>query len=131
MSNSLTDMKRVNIITYIEQNFSRTQATDLNCLIFLSMREQTTVAFQHEELGFDDIPLRIVNWCDEQDEDVLLELATRITASLLDDLLEIETQVLYYSLDEIAAAALSTKNAQSATAQVIEPQNQPTLLSDY
>lgn len=79
MSNSLTDVNPNDIITHVEQNFSRAQATGLNCLIFLSIREQTSVSYQHEELGFDDIPQQIVTWCDRLDVDALLELTARIT----------------------------------------------------
>ena len=123
MSNTLTDISSNDIITHIEQNFSHAQATGLNCLIFLSMREQTTVAFQHEELGFKDIPQQIVTWCDGLDVDDLLELATRITAGLLDDLLETGTQVLTDLLEEVTAAALNTKSAQNVTVHPIDNQD--------
>ncbi len=115
MTNSLTDIKPDDIITRIG-NFNRTQATGLNVLIFLAVREQTTVTYQHEEIGYDDIPLEIVNLCDRLDDYDLLDLAGRITFALI---------------AEENAAALEEENAQHVAAQAVDDQNQPTLLSDY
>ncbi|MHC5853786.1 hypothetical protein [Nostoc sp.] len=113
---NVADIKPSDIITHIEQNFNRTQATGLNCLIFLSLREQTTVAYQRKEWGFDDIPEHIIAWCDSLQEDGLIQLAEEITAGLL---------------DEIIAAAVESKNAQVVTIQAIEAKPNTTLLSDY
>ncbi|MEH2307014.1 hypothetical protein [Nostoc sp.] len=112
----LTDIKPVDIITHIEQNFNRSQATGLNCLIFLALREQTSVAYQHKEYCFEDIPEQIIAWCDCMDEHDLVGLATEIANGLW---------------DENIAAAVEPGNAETQSAQPIEDQNQPTLLSDY
>ncbi|PHK25675.1 hypothetical protein VF12_36770 [Nostoc linckia z15] len=50
------------IISDIANSLTRTQATGLNALIFLSLREETSVAYQHKEWGFLDIPGFIVAW---------------------------------------------------------------------
>ena len=128
---NVTEINRLDIINHIEQNFNRTQTTGLNCLIFLALRENSTIAYQKKERGFEDIPQQIVSWCDQLDIDDLLELTKRITDILLDDLQENGTQALYDLLDEVTAAALETKSAKTVTPQTIEPQEQPTLLSDY
>ncbi|BAY77942.1 hypothetical protein NIES25_44120 [Nostoc linckia NIES-25] len=104
------------IITYIEQNFNRAQATGLNCLIFLSLREQTSVAYQHSEWGFDDIPEHIIAQCDSLEEDDLIELATEIATGLL---------------DELVTNLREPENAESTAVQAIEPNLTPSLLSDY
>ncbi|QLE41694.1 hypothetical protein FD723_15565 [Nostoc sp. C052] len=109
-------MNVAEIITHIEQNLNRTQATGLNCLIFLALREGSDVAHHWNEWGFADIPQQVIVWCDELLEDELLNVATAIINGLLDD---------------IFTAALGTENAQKLTPQAIKPQNQPTLLSDY
>ncbi|MEH2287187.1 hypothetical protein [Nostoc sp.] len=95
MTNSLTEAKLIDIITRIG-NFDRAQAAGLNCLIFLAVREETTVTYQYEEIGFDDIPKEIVRLCDRLDDDDLLDLAGRITLALI---------------MEKNAAALSEENA--------------------
>ncbi|MFN6484618.1 MULTISPECIES: hypothetical protein [unclassified Nostoc] len=104
------------IITHIERNFNRTQATGLNSLIFLALREQTTVMHQRKECGFDDIPVPIASWCDELPDQYLLAIATAINTHLL---------------DELTNKSMFANNAQNHTVQAIEPQNQPSLLSDY
>ncbi len=79
---NVTDIKPSDIIAKIG-DFNRAQATGLNCLIFLAVREQTTVTYQFEENDFDDIPEEIVNLCDRLDDDALLDLAGHITFSLV------------------------------------------------
>ncbi|PHM11649.1 hypothetical protein [Nostoc sp. 'Peltigera malacea cyanobiont' DB3992] len=106
---NLTDIKPVDIITHVEQNFNRSQATGLNALIVLALREQTSVAYQHKEYCFEDIPEQIVAVCDSLDEYHLLFLVVEITSWLLGEV----------------------KSAQSIAAQPIDDQDQPTLLSDY
>ncbi|MFN6565440.1 MAG: hypothetical protein RMY28_037345 [Nostoc sp. ChiSLP01] len=115
------------IITYIEQNFNRTQATGLNCLIFLSLREQTTIAYQRIEWGFTDIPSSVIHKCDSLDESDLLELATEIARNLLDELIN------PFSLENsgITTTAGEDKNAKTIDMQATEPNFTPTLLSDY
>lgn len=83
---SLTDIiNRQNLVAHIEMNFTRAQATGLASLIFLSLREQTTLAYQWDEWGFTDIPQEFITWCDEQlEEDDLISLAADIAASLLE-----------------------------------------------
>lgn len=113
---NLTDIKPVDIITHIERNFNRAQATGLNALIFLALREETSIAYQHKEYCFEDIPEQIIAWCDGLEENDLLELATEITSGLL---------------DEIIAGQIASESGKSQIPQAIEPQKQPTLLSDY
>ncbi|MCC5620675.1 hypothetical protein [Nostoc sp. CHAB 5715] len=113
---NVTEINRLDIINHIEQNFDRTQTTGLNCLIFLALREKSTIAYQKKEWGFEDIPEQIIQACDSLEETELAELGADIAASLL---------------DEIISAALDTKNAQKLTTQAIDDHNQPTLLSDY
>ncbi|MFN6540890.1 MAG: hypothetical protein RM021_031740 [Nostoc sp. EkiNYC01] len=104
------------IITHIEQNFNRAQATGLNCLIFLALREQTSVAYHWNEWGFADIPQQVIAWCDELQEDDLLDLTTQITVGLL---------------DELVTNLREPENIQPVAAQAIEPNPTPSLLSDY
>jgi hypothetical protein len=113
---NLTEIKPIDIIIHIEQNFNRTQATGLNCLIFLALREQTTIAYQRKEWGFEDIPEYIVSWCDSLEEDDLIQLAADIAAGLL---------------DEIIGAAVEPTSAQIITMQAIESKVCTPLLSDY
>lgn len=112
---NVTEINLENIITRIG-NFDLAQAAGLNCLIFLALREQTTVTYQFEENDFDDIPEEIVRLCDEFDDKYRLDLAGRITLALI---------------MEKNAAALDEENAQYLATQAIDAQNQPTLLSDY
>ncbi len=104
------------IITYIEQNFNRAQATGLNCLIFLSLREETSVAYQQAEWGFNDIPEHIIAQCDSLEENDLIELATEIATGLL---------------DELVTNLREPENAQPVVQQAIEPEPSTPLLSDY
>lgn len=92
MTNSLTGITKSDIITQIG-NFNRTQATGLNCLIFLAVREQTTVTYQYEEHDFEDIPEQIIYLCDRLDDDALLDLAGQITFCLV-------TETAVASVDE-------------------------------
>ncbi|MEH2357526.1 hypothetical protein [Nostoc sp.] len=112
---NVTDIKASDIIAKIG-GFNRAQAIGLNCLIFLAVREQTTVTYQYEEHDFEDIPQQIVTLCDRLDDDALLDLAGQITFSLV---------------TEKATAALEKENAHYLVQQAIDDQNQPTLLSDY
>jgi hypothetical protein len=111
-----TEIKPIDIIIHIEQNFNRTQATGLNCLIFLALREQTTIAYQRKEWGFEDIPEYILSWCDSLEENDLIQLAADIAAGLL---------------DEIIPAAVEPKEAEPVAMQVIEQKVNTPLLSDY
>jgi hypothetical protein len=116
LTNSLTDTNPIDIITYLGQNFNYRQATGLNALVFLALREQTTVGHQHKELGFEDIPEQVIAWCDCLNEDDLTQLATEIANGLW---------------DENIAAAIGIKTSETLPVQAIDDQNQPTLLSDY
>ncbi|MCC5626584.1 hypothetical protein, partial [Nostoc sp. CHAB 5715] len=100
----------------IEQNFDRTQTTGLNCLIFLALREKSTIAYQKKEWGFEDIPEQIIAWCDSLEEIELIELLADIAASLLDD---------------IITANFVPTNAQMIAMQAIEAKVNTPLLSDY
>ncbi len=113
---NLTDINPVDIITHIEQNFNRAQATGLNSLIFLAMREQTTVVHQRKEWGFEDIPRHIACWCDELTDEDLLGVATAIVTVLL---------------EQMSIMPIFTEKAQNIAVQAIDDQKQPTLLSDY
>lgn len=113
---NITGINHLDIITHIHQNFNRTQATGLNCLIFLSLREQTTIAYQKKEWRFEDIPEQVIAWCDSLEEDDLIELGADIAAGLL---------------DEIIAAAVEPTNAQILAMQAIEAKVNTPLLSDY
>ncbi|MBG1268264.1 hypothetical protein [Nostoc sp. WHI] len=117
MTNSLTDIKPSDILDEMDGSFNRAQATGLNCLIFLALREQTTVAYQQKEWGFDDIPEQIITWCNALDDDDLLELAKQITENLLKD--------------EFTAEEMNAKSGESFTIQGIHPEDNPSLLSDY
>ncbi|MEH2456553.1 hypothetical protein [Nostoc sp.] len=107
MTNSLTGIKAVNIIAHVQRNLNRAQATGLNCLIFLALREQTTIAYQRKEWAFEDIPEQIINWCDELSESDILVLASEIAIGLS---------------DEITATQIAVEKAKSQTPQSIEPQ---------
>ncbi|OYD90586.1 hypothetical protein CDG76_30650 [Nostoc sp. 'Peltigera membranacea cyanobiont' 210A] len=95
------------IITHIG-DLNRTQATGLICLISLAVRENTTVAHQYEEIGFEDIPERIVTLCYQLNDDELLDLIGRITLALI---------------MEKNTAALDEENAQLLVQQAIDDQN--------
>lgn len=116
------------IITHIEQNFNHAQATGLNCLIFLALREQTSVAYHWNEWGFADIPQQVIAWCDELQEDDLLDLTTQITVGLLEELV---TNLPKPENGEITTAALVSVNAEPVAVQAIEPEYIAPLLSDY
>ncbi|MDZ8135170.1 MAG: hypothetical protein RM049_07675 [Nostoc sp. DedQUE04] len=109
-------MNVTEIITYIEQNFNRTQAIGLNSLIFLSLREDTSVGYQWKSWGFVDIPKQVIDWCGCMDEHDLIELATAIANCLIDG---------------IIPTAVEPANAQIIAMQAIDKQKQPSLLSDY
>lgn len=93
-----TNIKLANIIAYIQRNLNRGQLTGLNSLIFLALREQTTVAYQRKEWAFEDIPEQIIGWCDGLAESDILELASEVAIGLL---------------DEITAAQIATENGKS------------------
>ena len=112
---NVTDVKPSDIIAQIG-DFNRAQATGLICLISLAVRENTSVAHQYEEIGFEDIPERIVTLCYQLNDDALLDLIGRIALALI---------------MEKNAAALDEENAGHLAGQPIEAQKQPTLLSDY
>ncbi|ACC80333.1 hypothetical protein [Nostoc punctiforme] len=114
---NLTDIKPVDIITHIEQNFNRAQATGLNSLIFLALREQTSIAYQHKEYCFEDIPEQIIAVCDSLDEYHLVFLGVEIASWLLGEKKTTKQE--------------EVKNAQPIAIQAIDDQKQPTLLSDY
>jgi hypothetical protein len=105
------------IISEIANSLTRTQAAGLNALIFLALREETSVAYQHKEWGFLDIPGFIVAWCDYLEEDALLELATEITSTTLSD--ELVTNLR----GENTTAALEVENAQTIAGQAIEQES--------
>ncbi|BAY78375.1 hypothetical protein NIES25_48490 [Nostoc linckia NIES-25] len=86
MNDILADIDRSNIIAYIDRYFDRRQSIGLNCLIFLSLREQTTIAHQLKEWGFTDISEQVITWIDALDEDSQILLATDIAAGLLEEL---------------------------------------------
>lgn len=113
---NVTEINRLDIIAHIEQNFNRTQATGLNCLIFLALREQTTIAYQRKEWAFEDIPEQIIQACDSLEQTELIELSADIAAGLL---------------DEIIMAAVEPTNAQIIAMQAIEAKVNTPLLSDY
>ncbi|MBD2415868.1 hypothetical protein FACHB389_29340 [Nostoc calcicola FACHB-389] len=125
---NLTEIEPVDIIMHIEQNFNRAQTTGLNCLIFLSLREETSVAYQLHEWGFHDIPEYIVAGCDSLGENDLIELATEIATSLLDELV---TNLQEPENGENTTAALVSVNAEPVAVQAIEPEYIAPLLSDY
>ncbi len=68
------------------------QLTGLCCLVFLAIREKTTIEHQWEEWGFDDIPHQIILDC-EMDDAGLLELATTAATYLLEDLTILEKAI--------------------------------------
>lgn len=109
--------KPVDIILYIEQNFTRAQANGLNALVFLAMREQTSVAYQQMEWGFTDIPQEIIALCDSLDEYHLVFLGVEIASWLLGG--------------KKATILAEAENAQTVAVQAIEPQSITPLLSDY
>ncbi len=80
---TLTDISRQDIVAYIEESFNPAQAAGLNCLIFLSLREQSTVAYQWDEWGFTDIPQQVITWCDELKEHELRLLTVDIAIGLV------------------------------------------------
>ena len=102
---NLAEINRQNIVSYIERNFNRTQVTGLNCLIFLALREKSTIAYQKKEWGFEDLSEQIVSWCDSLGEIELIELGADIAASLL---------------EEIITAAVEPTSAQVIAMQTIE-----------
>ncbi|MBW4572174.1 MAG: hypothetical protein KME31_30545 [Tolypothrix carrinoi HA7290-LM1] len=61
------------------------QLTGLGCLIFLAIREKTTIEYQWKEWGFNDIPHQTILDC-EMDDAGLLELATTVATYILEDL---------------------------------------------
>jgi hypothetical protein len=105
---NLTEIKRLKILARVMESFNRAQTTGLNCLIFLALREQTTIAYQKKEWGFEDIPQQIIVWCDSLEENDLIELGTDIAAGLLENLV---------------TDARDAQKSKRPTVQGIEPQN--------
>lgn len=99
--------KSTDLITYIYKNFSRSEAIGLNCLIFLALHRNTTVAYQHQTMRFEEISDQIIEWCDElEGDDDLLEVAKQITLNLLEV--------------EVNAAAPEDKTAQSQSGEGLD-----------
>lgn len=63
----------------------RHQAYGLQALILISLRESTSVACQHSEYGFSDIPEEIVELCDALDQNAQLVVVIEICSSFLDE----------------------------------------------
>jgi hypothetical protein len=74
-------------------HLTHVQLTGLGCLVFLAIREKTTLEHQWEEWGFDDIPHETIVQL-ELDEADLLELATAAASYLLADLTECEKAIV-------------------------------------
>ncbi|MBG1267756.1 hypothetical protein [Nostoc sp. WHI] len=72
------------LLAYIYENFSRSEATGLNCLIFLALHRETTVLYQRQTMGFSEVPSQVIQWCDQLEGDDLLEVAKQITLNLLE-----------------------------------------------
>jgi hypothetical protein len=83
VTTSITNMDEIEILTHIEQNLDHPQATGLNCLIFLSLREQTSIAYQQHQWRFSDIPEQIIQWCDALEKSHLLYLSIKIGSLLM------------------------------------------------
>lgn len=66
-------------------HLNHVQLTGLGCLVFLAIREKTTLHYQWKEWGFTDIPNETILELEMSDAG-LLELATAIATYLLEDL---------------------------------------------
>lgn len=68
----------------------RPSACGLAALILIAQREQTSVAYQHKEWNFSDIPREIVDYVDQFDDTFQLAIAQRITVRLNKDLTNVQ-----------------------------------------
>lgn len=73
-----------NLSESLEQ-LTTAQLAGLGALVYLAIREETTVLYQFEEWGFDDVPQEIVAYCDFS-EVPLEHIAFEIAVYVLQDL---------------------------------------------
>lgn len=66
---------------YIAQ-LNLSQLAGLGTLIFLSIREKTTIAYQHKEWGFTDIPRETIDLIDQLTDTEQLQIANSIALAL-------------------------------------------------
>lgn len=74
------------ILEYTQQHLDRSQILGLQTLIYLSLREQTSIAYQHKEMGFTDIPLELATATDALSEEEQLYLAAQIADEIFEDI---------------------------------------------
>lgn len=63
----------------------RPKVYGLQALIYMSLREQTSIAYQHEELNFSDIPPEVISRVDELSEEEQLYLAAQIADDIFEE----------------------------------------------
>lgn len=78
-------MKMTNHHEEILFHMNRTQLSGLGCLVFLAIREKSTLEYQWKEWGFEDISLETILEFELEDEE-LMELASAIAVYVLEDL---------------------------------------------
>ncbi|WP_242045462.1 MULTISPECIES: hypothetical protein [unclassified Calothrix] len=76
--------QETDIYSHVSEHFDRAQASGLQVLIYMALREQTSIAYQHKELNFHDIPLNIVLSVDALSEDEQLYLASQIASDMFE-----------------------------------------------
>ncbi|GAX43427.1 hypothetical protein NIES4075_44400 [Tolypothrix sp. NIES-4075] len=60
------------------------QIAGIGCLAFAAIREKSSLQYQREEMGFDDIPLNHLFYEDIDDDSCLLEIAALIAEYLVE-----------------------------------------------
>jgi hypothetical protein len=83
-------IQALDILLYTQHHFDRAKILGFQTLIYLSLREQTSIAHQHKEMGFADIPLDIVLSTDCLDEDEQLYLAAQIADEIFESAVRVE-----------------------------------------
>lgn len=69
-----------NLSESLEQ-LTTAQLAGLGALVYLAIREETTVLYHFEEWGFDDIPKELIAYCDFSDvslERIAFRIAVRL-----------------------------------------------------
>lgn len=67
------------------QKLEHSQVLGFQTLIYLAAREQTSIAYQHKEMGFSDIPLNLILSTDALSEEEQLYLAAQLADEIFED----------------------------------------------
>jgi hypothetical protein len=77
-----SDTEQDIVISQILSSLNCSQLAGLNTLLFLSIREKSSIAYQYKEWAFTDIPSKVIYCCDNLDNKQQLKLAIQIAEKL-------------------------------------------------